>query len=149
MFSLLVIGVSGNETSSDALSGLVPFLGEKIMFIGGLFGLVAVAASFLVLGNYLKNSLRYDYKIPSFLAASIAVFAPLVLFLLGFREFIAVIGIVGIIVGVIEGIVIVLLYRAAKEKGQREPEYSLSIPKFVSHAVIGILVVGTLVELFF
>ncbi|MDP6704558.1 MAG: aromatic amino acid transport family protein, partial [archaeon] len=47
LFSLVVIGVSGSSTSPDALSGLVPFLGEKIMVIGAFFGLTAIAASFL------------------------------------------------------------------------------------------------------
>jgi tyrosine-specific transport protein len=83
LFTLFVIGVSGKSTTDDALSGLVPFLGTNIAVLGSIFGLIAIAASFLVLGNYLKNSLRYDYKAPYLAAAAVAIFTPLVLFLLG------------------------------------------------------------------
>ena len=58
LFSVVVVGVTGAGTSDDALGGLQPILGEQILFLGALFGLVAIAASVQVLGNSLKNSLR-------------------------------------------------------------------------------------------
>ena len=114
LFVLFVLGVSGGSTSKDALTGLVPFLGDKVVILGALLGLIAIASSFLVLGNYLKNSLWHDYKIPYLPAAAIAIFTPAVLFLLGLREFIVVIGVVGAVIGAIEGTVIVLIYQKAK-----------------------------------
>jgi len=144
VFSLIVVGVSGVLTSQDALTGLVPLLGNGIVILGALFGLVAIAASFLVLGNYLKNSLRYDYKVPYIVSAGVAILAPIVLFLLGLREFIVVIGIVGALIGTIDGVIIVLIYRKAKQKGERQPEYSLRVPQFVFALIIGILVVGAI-----
>lgn len=141
LFSFMVVGVAGTNTSEDALSGLIPFLGRDIIVLGALFGLIAVAASFLVLGNYLKNSLKYDYKTSVPFAIAAATLFPLFLFLLGFREFISVIGIVGIVVGVIEGIVIILLFQKAKTAGDRKPEYELRIPRLVLY-VLGILLLG-------
>lgn len=146
LFSLVVAGVSGNETSPDALSGLEPFLGKNIVILGALFGLIAIAASFLVLGNYLKNSLRYDFKVPHLLAAGVATLTPLALFLLGFREFIAVIGLVGAFMGAVEGIIIVLIYARAKGKGDREPEYSLRIPVIVLFAAAALFLAGAIAE---
>ncbi|MDP2641017.1 MAG: aromatic amino acid transport family protein [Candidatus Yanofskybacteria bacterium] len=141
VFTFSVVGVSGQATSEDALSGLVPFLGGKIVMLGALFGLVAVAASFLVLGNYLKNSLRYDFGFPYLWAACIAVFTPLLLFLGGVRSFPLVMDIVGAIsLGAIEGVLIVLIYKKAKRRGDRKPEYDLKIPLFV---LVGLAVVLT------
>ena len=147
VFSAVVVGVSGAETSPDALTGLVPFLGSNIVILGAIFGLIAIAASFLVLGNYLKNSLRYDYHFPYAVSVGIAVVTPMVLFLLGLREFIVVIGIVGTFIGVIDGIIIILIFRQAKLKGDRQPEYSLRIPQFILALLVIILIAGALSEI--
>ena len=149
LFALFVVGVSGVNTTPDALQGLEPFLGKGIVVLGAFFGLVAIAASFLVLGNYLKNSLRYDFKIPYLPSAAIAIFTPLIFFLLGFREFIVVLGIVGVVIGAIEGTLIVLAYQKAKEKGDRIPEYALRLPRYVPLLVALILVGGAVGALFF
>lgn len=149
VFSLFVVGVSGDATSPDALQGLVPFLGKWVVFLGAVFGLIAIAASFLILGNYLKNSLRYDFHFPYRVAVGIAIVAPVALFLLGFREFISVLGIVGIVLGVVEGVLIVLLFLKAKKKGTRQPEYVLSVPRILPYLVVLVLVGGAVAELFF
>ena len=146
-FTLFVVGVSGAATSQDALSGLIPFLGEQVVLLGAVVGLVAIAGSFLVLGNYLKNSLRYDYKVPYGISVAVAIFSPILLFLLGLREFIFVIGVVGALVAGLEGSVIALIYRTIKEKGDREPEYSLRIPQPILFGVVALLVVGAFLEL--
>ncbi len=143
-FAFVVVGVSGFSTSEDALSGLVPFLGEKIVALGALLGLIAVAASFLVLGNYFKNSLRYDFKIPYLFSAGVAIIIPISLFLLGIREFISVIAIVGTVIGVVEGIVIILIFKEAKKKGKREPEYVINIPRLLLYPLIIILALSGL-----
>lgn len=144
IFSLAVVGVSGRNTSPDALSGLIPFLGHNIIVLGAIFGVVAVAASFLVLGNYFKNALRYDYGVPSSLAAAFATGLPLIFFLVGFREFIATIGLVGVVIGVLEGITIILIFWRAKELGDREPEYALNVPKVVLYLLGALFIVGAL-----
>lgn len=149
VFSLFVVGVSGQETSYDALQGLIPFLGKEVIVLGALFGLVAIAASFLVLGNYLKNSLRYDFHLPYISSASIAIIAPAALFLLGLREFISVLGIVGLVLGVVEGVLIVAVFLQAQKKGTREPEYKLRLPFFVPYLVAFVLVGGAIAQLFF
>jgi tyrosine-specific transport protein len=147
LFSFFIVGVTGKNTTPDALTGLVPFLGPWVVTLGALFGLVAIAASFLILGNYLKNSLRYDFKLSYVLSSGIAIFAPVFFFLLGFREFIVVLGIVGAVLGAIEGVVIVLAFVQAKKKGDRKPEYELHIPLVLIWLIITLLVVGAAAEL--
>lgn len=148
LFVFFVVGVSGAHTSQDALSGLVPFLGNHIVVLGALFGMIALATSFLVLGNYLKNSLRYDYTIASVPAAAIALGVPLILFLVGLREFIAVIAVVGAFIGAFEGCIIMLIFAHIKEKGNRKPEYSLLLPRLVLVAIAVLLILGALFEFF-
>jgi len=149
VFSLAVVGISGKATSPDVFSGLIPFLGSEIIFFGALAAVITLADSFLVIGLYLKNTLIYDYKFPEFLAASVSCGLPLVLFLVGFRNFIEVIGFVGIIIGAFEGVAILLIFKKAKTLGDREPEYSLKVPPFLIYFLITIFVVGAISQIFY
>ncbi|MDO8470464.1 MAG: hypothetical protein Q7S63_00625, partial [bacterium] len=128
VFSFVVVGVSGTATTEDALTGLVPFFGVLIVAVGAFFGLMTIADSFLIFGNYLKNSLKKDYGMPDPVAFLLATGAPILLFLLGVRELIQVISIVGVFIGTIEGGVILAMFWQAKKKGSRTPEFSLSLP---------------------
>ena len=147
VFSFIVVGVSGQNTSPNALDGLVPFLGQNIVIVGSLFGLVALASSFLILGNYLKNSLRYDLKLPYIVSASIAVFIPFLIYFVGIRDVISVMGILGAALGAVEGVIIILIFKKAKNKGNRTPEYSLRFPKVLLVSVAIILALGVAAEI--
>lgn len=149
LFALVVIGVSGKNTSEEALQGLLPILGQKIIILGALFGILSIATTFLVLGNYLKNTLFYDYKIPKFISASFTCGLPLILFLIGFRGFIEVISFVGTIIGAIEGVVIILIFKKAKKLGNRKPEYSLKVPSILLYFLIGIFILGVISQIFY
>lgn len=148
LFALILIGVAGENTSQDALSGLVPFLGEKIIFLGALAGLITLADSFLVLGLNLKNTFIYDFKLSKNLSALIACGLPLALFLIGFRSFITALGLTGTIIGVIEGIIIILIFKKAKISGDRVPEYSLKVPSLLLYLLMAVLITGALSQLF-
>ncbi|MCX6789167.1 MAG: amino acid permease, partial [Candidatus Gribaldobacteria bacterium] len=82
LFAIIISGVTGQQTSQEALKGLVNVLGYKVMIFGALFGLLAVVTSFLTLANYLKNTFTFDYKQPRYLAFCLACVLPLFLFLL-------------------------------------------------------------------
>ena len=72
--------------------------------------------------------------------------APLLLFLAGFQDFITVIGLVGVFIGVVEGILIVLIFKKAKQKGDREPEYTIRIPRIILFILATILIAGAVAE---
>jgi len=116
-FTVVVIGVSGLNTSSNTLDGLLPFLGKRIIFWGALAGVITIADSFLIIALYLRNTFVYDFKLNKTLASLISCGLPIILFLIGLRSFIGVIGFVGTIMGVIEGIIIMLLFKKAKKLG--------------------------------
>jgi tyrosine-specific transport protein len=136
LFALTVVGVTGEKTTEDAISGLIPYLGQSAVVLGAVFGLLAVVTSFLVLGLNLKKIFQLDYKINKFFAWLLACFVPLIAFLLGFNDFIFVIGIIGACAGGLEGIVTILIYRRAKKLGDREPEYRLRLNKAFIYGLI-------------
>jgi len=149
LFSVFIIGVSGQMTSKEALSGLSPFLGKRIIFFGLLAALITIADSFLVLAISFRNTLRYDFKIPKYFSAFLTIILPLILFLLGLRDFIRVIGFLGTFIGLVNGAAIVFIYKKAKVLGDRESEYSLNLPNFVLYLLIAILVLGTISHIYY
>jgi tyrosine-specific transport protein len=146
LFTLIVVGVSGVKTSADVFSGLSSFLGPEVIFLGSLAALITVADSFLVVALYLRNSLVCDQKFSKPLASSFVGFIPVLLFLMGITNFIDVIGFLGTIIGVIEGIIIILLYNKSKTLGDHEPEYTVKVPKIVLFLCGLVLILGAVLQ---
>jgi len=145
-FALVVVGIAGKGTSEDAISGLVPYLGQNIIFLGAVFGFLAVITSFLMLGLNLRKMFQLDYKLNKFLAWGLACLVPLILFVAGFNDFILVIGLIGAIAGGFEGIMTILIYLKAKRMGDRQPEYSLKLNKIFVFGLIFLFALGIIYQ---
>jgi len=115
-FIFMVLGASGQNTSKDAISGLANSLGNGIIKLGFLFGIITTFTSFIALGLTLKKMLWYDFGLSPKLSWAIACFAPLILFFLGLKEFISVIGLTGAVSIGFEAIITVFLYKAFLKK---------------------------------
>lgn len=116
VFTVMVVGVTGVNTTQEALVGLQDALGAKAMIIGLLFGIIALFTSFITIGLNIKKIFWYDFKLNKILSFLIACGLPGLLFILGLRNFIDTIGLVGAIFGGINGIFIALIYKKAKKK---------------------------------
>ncbi len=113
-FTVAIAGISGAQTSQDAISGLKPFLGEGIISLGYLLGILTTFTSFIALGLTLKKVFSYDFKIPQNISFWLICLVPLTLFLLGFQDFLMVISLVGGVAMGMEGILILLMYKKIK-----------------------------------
>ncbi len=142
IFMFTVIGLTGSNTSSEAISGLAVLLGKKIIFIGALFGFLATITSFFILGLSLKKTFLYDFKINKRLAWLLVCLIPLILFVLGLRNFIPMIILLGALMAAIEGSAIFLIYKRAKKFGNQAPDYSLKAPDFLRYIVILVFALG-------
>jgi tyrosine-specific transport protein len=111
-FVFIILGVSGPQTSREAISGFSQAIGNNIVGLGFIFGIITCFTSFLTLGLTLKKVFWYDFNLSKHLSGFIACFLPLFLFLLGLREFIEIIGLTGALALGGDGIFIVFLYRA-------------------------------------
>jgi tyrosine-specific transport protein len=148
IFSLVVWGISGKNTSDDALQGLAPFLGQKVVFFGALAALFTLADSFLMMGISFKNTLACDLKVNKSLASFLALGLPLALFFIGFKSFIGTIGFIGTVLGVVDGIIIIIMYMNAKKRSERDPEYKLNVPVFVIYILVLIFIIGGITQFF-
>ena len=115
-FIFLVLGISGSKTSSDAISGLRGFVSNKVLGLGLALGLITTFTSFIALGLTIKKVFAYDLKVKPAAAFVLSCSVPLILFLLGFQDFLKVIGFVGGIMLGIEGTLILLMYKKIKPR---------------------------------
>jgi tyrosine-specific transport protein len=148
LFALSVVGVLGKATHEIGALGLAAILGEKMAFIGAIFALLTMSTSFLVLGLALKELFWYDYGLRKNTSWLLACFVPFLLFLLiktrNLASFTKILDFAGVITGVIIGVLIVLMVMNAKKKGERKPEYSIYINKFIAFLLIIIFIIGAI-----
>lgn len=148
VFTISVIGATGVATTEIATMGLGQLLGQKVIYLANIFALFTMGTSFLTLGLAIRNVYHLDYhinkKISFFLTCSI----PLIIYLLGMKSFIRTIDFVGATAGGLTGILIVLMYWQAKEKGDRKPEFSLPKFKVIGSIIIIMFAVGMLYAIY-
>jgi len=149
LFTFLVVGVTGESTSSEALIGLKNILGDKLVSLGLVFGFLAVATSFLTLGLTLKKIYWYDFKINKNISWALASFIPLIFFLAGVNNFIAIIGLTGAVLGGIDGIILILIHRKARVLGKRKPEYSIKLSSWIGYLLILMFSLGIAYQIFY
>lgn len=142
LFSFLVIGVSGGETTESSILGLGAVLGPHILLIGAIFGVLAMGSSFLSLGNVLRETFQFDFKLNKILAWVLVMSIPLVVYLLDIVTFIEALGFAGGILGGIEGILMILLFKKAKKMGDRKPEFDFKLPKIVMYFMYLVFIGG-------
>jgi len=147
IFIFFVLGVCGQFTTPDALSGLKLFLGEKILIAGFLLGTLAVFTSYINVGLTIKKIFWYDLKFSHFSAWVLATFIPLLLYLIGLKDFIAIIGFTGAVTMGIDGILVFLMHQKAKKTGQLKPTYQINLPKILVYLIIVMFLAGVAVEL--
>lgn len=147
IFTLVIVGVSGEGTSPDAISGLFGPLGQKIVVVGSLFGFLTSSTIFLNLATALRESFLEDlhFKKPW---TWLLVLAPAyLLYLSGIRNFIDIIGLVGGVAISIEAILLIMTYIKAKKHGDRIPEYSILVPKWLLYLMMLIFAAGAVYTL--
>lgn len=149
LFTFLVVGISGPDTSQEALEGLVPYFGFVVMALGAAFGVFALSTSYLILGLNLKHTFQYDWKMSKHIAGLLTITVPAVLFIAGFQQFITIISISGAVIGASIGIVILAIYRKVKKLGDKKPGYELHVPSFIVYALMILFALGGLYEIIY
>ncbi len=142
LFAFAVVGVSGEITSPDALAGLAGTIGDGVITFGSVFGILAISTSFLMLGSALKDVFRLDYRLSPRSAWLLTVLPVIVLYLAGLRSFIQVIGIVGAVAIGIESSLVIGMYVVARRRGERIPEFTLAVPRWLLWSMVALFLAG-------
>ncbi len=112
VYLLFIFGVMGLSTdvSEDAVSGLINSVSPIVLVLVGIFGLISLWSSYIVVGLDIKNALSLDLKFPKIISGLAVVAVPLMIYFFGFQSFLGLVGIVGGIFISLEGIFIVLMW---------------------------------------
>ena len=114
LFTVIVIGVTGGDTTEIATVGLGNAIGRNVFVLGNMFAVFAMGTSFLMAGLGLRDSLRWDFKASPALSVLVVCGVPLFVFLAGVRGFIVAIDIVGGVFISLEMLFILLIYIKAR-----------------------------------
>ncbi|MBT3298065.1 amino acid permease [archaeon] len=154
LFSLIVVGIVGLENfellsanERIATVALSVYSGSLLGLLANIFAVFTMFTTFLTLSIALSEVYEYDYKINKNLALVLTLSVPMILSLGNFTTFISALAFTGCVTGGTEAILIILAYWKAKKLGNREPEYSLKLPKFLSYILIVLFVVGIVYKL--
>ncbi|MFH1611538.1 MAG: aromatic amino acid transport family protein [Patescibacteria group bacterium] len=139
LFSGVIVGVTGVGTTQEAILGLGDVVGNWAIIVGSLIGLFAVFTSFIILGVQVMDTAIYDYKARYFSGWAWAIIVPFLLFIIGARDFISVIGFTGGVFGVVIGLLVIAMYKKAKLV---LPKRALTIPDWLLDCVAVILMLG-------
>lgn len=124
-FVLVILGITGAETTEAGLTGLAGVLPNGLVTIALLIGSITTFLAFIAQGLLLKKVLMYDAKVPELPAWALVCFVPLGLFLMGFNSFIPLISFIGGFLLGIDGILILLMYK--KIGGKKYVVYPLML----------------------
>lgn len=146
IFVTIVVGVSGAETSPEALRGLLPALGGGAVWLGSLFGFLAITKAFMVLGITIKDTLLYDFRIPNYFSTALTTGVPAALFFLGVRQFIEIMDVSGAVLGAIIGVSVLLMVLRARRHGDRSPGLSIPVPSAIIYSAAVVLAGGGILQ---
>lgn len=145
LFALVVVGVTGQETTEIATIGLGRAMGPVIFLLGNLFAILAMGTSALMVSLSLRDSLRWDYHWPYWLSTVLVCGLPFIIFLSGVRHFIAAIDVIGGVFVSLEMLLLLLIYWRAKQLGHwRTGKYRLHHTALIGAALLLALLIGVL-----
>ena len=147
-FILAVVGASGSFTTLEAIEGLKGVLGNSIILLGAMLGFLAVSTSYLIFASYIKNSFINDFKWSRFIRYFLVIVGPLLLYCLHLENLVKLISFMGGMLGGLEGVMLILVLRKAKQQGEIEPPYQVPLNKILAAIFITALVIGALCQTF-
>ncbi len=116
------------NTTLDAISGLAPFFGPTMVLLGAVIGILAITTGYLAFSFYYKEMLQSDFKINNTFSVLITMFLPLLFLILGANKVDDLMSLAGGIMGGLVGVLILFVYKKAKDVGKIKPAYALNLP---------------------
>ena len=143
IFAFVVLGFMGTETPEIATLALGPF------FI--LLGIFTMFTSYLASGNALEDNFKFDERMKKKRAWFLTSIIPIGIFLLiiyfDYFSFTRILSIGGVVSGGLTAILILVMAKRAKKRGNRKPEYTVPINWIIIGILSLIFIFGVLKEI--
>jgi len=144
IFTIIIVGLTGSNTTGIAVIGLAQILGPIMIIFGNIFALFALLTSAIPISLATKEIFNYDFKFNEKLSFVIATLIPLFLyfFIRTSASFILILNVVGAIFCGTQLVLILLMLKNSKILGDRKPEYSIFSSKLINIILIILVIVG-------
>ncbi|MBU4257370.1 hypothetical protein KKC04_03080 [Patescibacteria group bacterium] len=146
-FTVLAVGITGNNTTPDTLAGLNSVIGNGAVIFALLFGLLAIITSFLTLAQAVKEVYWWDLGMNKKLAWCLSCVVPYFLYLIGFQNLIKIISLTGAVTGGILGVVVICLIFKVKKKKEHAPIISNNLSKPFAYFLSLLFILGLIYEI--
>jgi tyrosine-specific transport protein len=146
VFALIVVGITGEHTTPDALVGLKRYFSNGVITSTLFLGLLTVTTSFIIISQSLREVYWWDMGMNKNWAWGLACGVPFLLYALGLRDLTAVVGVTGSIVGGIFGIILIALLFTVKKKRKIKPVLQNKINKPMAYTLSLFFIFGLLYE---
>ena len=146
IFVLVIVGVTGANTTPDTLTGLGLVFGDGIIKISLIFGLLAVITSMICIAQASREVFWWDFKLNKNLAWALACFIPFLIYLAGLRDITKVVSLTGALAGGILGVVAIYLIVKVKQKCECESVIKNKIGEITGFCLSLLFILGLIYE---
>jgi len=147
IFVLAIVGMTGQNTTPDTLSGLNQIFGDGVIKIALVFGLLAIVTSMICIAQASREVFWWDFKLNKNLSLILACLVPFFIYLAGMRNITKVVSLTGAISGGILGIVAIYLIFKVKQKCELESAIKNKINKIAGFGLSLLFVLGLVYEI--
>ncbi|MFH1661978.1 MAG: aromatic amino acid transport family protein [Candidatus Falkowbacteria bacterium] len=147
VFTILVVGITGANTTAGALVGLNLVITNGVMTTALIFGLLTIITSFLVVANAVKEIYWWDLGINKNVAWILACAIPYFLYLIGLQNLTKVVSLTGAITGGAIGIILIYLALQVKRIRKKIPAINNKLSKTIVFILSLLFVLGFIYEI--
>ena len=148
-FTLVVVGISGNQTTPDALVGMKQALTNSVVLFSLVFGVLTMITSYLLVAESVKETLWWDFKINKRGAWAVAVLVPYLCFVFGLRNLTDVISFAGGVTGSLAAILLILIFRKLKLKKYKLPLFKRQPGNIIIYFLLCLFTLGVVYEIYY
>jgi amino acid permease len=143
IFTAVVIGFKGSATPEIATIAL----GKPFIFLG----ILTMFTAYLSLSIALIDTFKFDFKKSRKSAWLWTISVPLVLFIIltvtKHAAFTQVLGIGGVLSGGLTAILIMMMVKKAKSRGEIKPSYSMPYSKWILYILSAVFILAAVIEI--
>ncbi len=149
IFTLIVVGISGSQTTPDALTGLKLFLKDGAIKLSLIFALLTITTSFLGIAQAMKETYLYDFNFNKNLSWLLTVSVPYIMYLFGFKNLISIISFSGSVAGGLLGIILIMILIQVKKKAEQKSIINNKINPLIAISLSSLFILGIIYEVWF
>jgi len=147
VFTLVIVGISGAQTSPDALAGVKLILNDGVIFFSLIFGVLTMVTSFLGVAEAIRETLWWDFKLHKNLAWALAIFIPYIMYLLNIKNLIWIISFAGAVAGGLSAIILIMIFK--KLRPQKLFLFKRRLPDMITSLLILLFGCGIIYEIYY